>query len=184
MIPAPVGSFTAVDAGVNLSCAIQESTRAIECWGSSGVNLRPPVGRFTAVSADFSHACGIRDTGEITCWGSSRHTIEQSGRKGTLETGQTDAPDGIYTAISAGDSGRHHCAIREGSAITCWGMNASIHIDDAGVVQITETRQIDAPDGEFTSVSVGQAHTCAIRTSGEIVCWGADGGGQATPPTD
>ena len=30
------------------------------------------------------------------------------------------------------------------------------------------------PDGTFTAVSAGEAHTCAIRTGGTLVCCGED----------
>ena len=36
------------------------------------------------------------------------------------------------------------------------------------------------PEGEFTSVSGGQYHSCGVRTDGTIACWGADYQGHAT----
>ena len=34
----------------------------------------------------------------------------------------------------------------------------------------------------FTAISTGGNHSCAIRTSGTLECWGEDRNGQATPP--
>ena len=33
--------------------------------------------------------------------------------------------------------------------------------------------QTDAPEGRFRALSAGFYHTCAIRESGELACWGA-----------
>jgi len=34
----------------------------------------------------------------------------------------------------------------------------------------------------FTQVSAGNAHTCGVRTTGSVRCWGYNYYGQATPP--
>ena len=38
------------------------------------------------------------------------------------------------------------------------------------------------PDGEFSSVSAGQNHTCGVMTDGAVACWGSDSDGETTPP--
>jgi alpha-tubulin suppressor-like RCC1 family protein len=38
------------------------------------------------------------------------------------------------------------------------------------------------PAGVFTKVSAGDMHSCAIRDTGELACWGWNGQGMATPP--
>ena len=40
----------------------------------------------------------------------------------------------------------------------------------------------DAPSGNFSAVSAGGSHTCGLRESGEIECWGGNGSGQADAP--
>ena len=36
--------------------------------------------------------------------------------------------------------------------------------------------------GIFTSVSAGPFHSCGVRDTGVVVCWGNDGSGQSSPP--
>ena len=56
---------------------------------------------------------------------------------------------------------------------------------DAGVgrwLRSTEIAIGAAPATGFVAVSAGYRHTCAIRESGEIECWGDNDYGQSTPP--
>jgi cysteine-rich repeat protein len=52
-----------------------------------------------------------------------------------------------------------------GTTITCWGQSAK--------------GQTTPPTGEFTSVTAGQAHACALGSDGRVKCWGDNGSGQA-----
>ena len=36
--------------------------------------------------------------------------------------------------------------------------------------------------GTFTSVSVGQRHSCGVGADGSIACWGSNDNGQASSP--
>jgi alpha-tubulin suppressor-like RCC1 family protein len=66
----------------------------------------PPTGAFKAIASGALHACALRDTGELSCWGSNAY-------------GQTNAPAGRYVHLTSGE--RHSCAIREDGVRTCWG---------------------------------------------------------------
>ena len=153
----PEGSFTAVSAGENHTCAIRAGSGAIECWGKNEYGKSsPPAGRFTAIAAGDSHTCAIRDTGEIECWGSSL-------------SGETDAPSGMFSAISVrGGFARYTCGLRDTGTIECWGSNLY--------------GTTDAPEGSFTAVSAGENHTCGLRASGAIECWGSNLSGQTDAP--
>lgn len=39
-----------------------------------------------------------------------------------------------------------------------------------------------APNGDFESVSVGRRHACAVRSGGELACWGSNEFGESAPP--
>ena len=41
----------------------------------------------------------------------------------------------------------------------------------------------DAPSGRFLSVSAGGSHSCALRQSGQVKCWGYNSFGQADDPS-
>ena len=39
------------------------------------------------------------------------------------------------------------------------------------------------PSGGYTSLVIGELHTCGLRTDGSVVCWGNNEYGQASPPS-
>ena len=190
-IDAPDGRYTTISAGTANTCAIHERDSAIECWGSNGEpylwdpyangSLKwrigktgksdAPSGSYVAVSAGHRHTCAIRTSDSaIECWGRNGDYVRDGAGEWQLirKTGQTDVPDGSYTAVSAGDL--HTCGLRADGELECWGDNRH--------------GQSDAPDGRFTAVTAGDLHTCAIRESGAIACWGWNRDGQTDAPTD
>ena len=185
--PTPATGFSAVSDGLNHTCAIRESGE-IECWGRNPVGQTdPPAGSdFSAVSAGGAHTCALRTSGEIECWGwneSDVVTVTEDGEKTYIPAGRTDAPAGSFSAVRAG--GRHNCAIRAGSGeIECWGDNTVWRFnEEIQADELVHGGQTDAPAGPFVAVSAGAQHTCAIRESGEIECWGWNDVGQTDAPT-
>ncbi len=210
---APAGRFSAVSAGGNHTCGLRE-TGAVECWGRNDYGQTDaPTGRFSAVSAGGAHTCGLRETGAVECWGSNVLLVwtEGSGPRTGDHAGQTDAPSGSFSAVSAGE--HHTCGLRTSGAVECWGSNLSpdegqyagqavapggvfsavsagtsetCGLRTSGVVECWGDNDRAPPGGAFSAVSVGGAggelHTCGLRASGTVECWGYDGSGQADAP--
>ena len=105
-----------------------------------------PTGNTPPSPPASGHTCALRTDGAITCWGGNFYG----------QGADADAPDGRYTAVSAGAD--HTCALRTDGAIACWGNN--------------ESGQTDAPDGQYTAVSAGGWHSSALSADGTITIWG------------
>jgi alpha-tubulin suppressor-like RCC1 family protein len=81
------------------------------------------------------------------------------------------------TALASG--GYHSCAIHDGRKLSCWGYN------DAGQLGLGDGASTDiyAPElvpqmTDVEKVTLGEKHTCVLRTSGSVYCWGINFDGQ------
>jgi alpha-tubulin suppressor-like RCC1 family protein len=129
------------------------------------------------VSAGGAHACGTDTSGFLYCWGSDDHG--QLGNTSSFNSKATPNRVGDstgWTVVSAGSA--HTCGIRTGK-LFCWGSdsdgqlgNGSSTTADQGLPQ-----QIGSLS-DWKTVSAGRVHTCAIRGSGYLYCWGSDSDGE------
>ena len=185
------------------SCAVH-ATGEVSCWGRNEdgqlgngtegleTNSAVPVKvsgitDATAVSTTYlSLTCALHETGEVSCWGSNLR-----GELGTDESiGGAHSPvdhssvpvriQGITDAIAVSAGATHACVLHETGEISCWGSNsagelgADDHIpDDQSAAPLKVTGITDA-----TAVSASDHHTCALRESGQVTCWGWNEHGQ------
>lgn len=175
---APEGEFEVIDAGLQEMCGVRVGGE-IHCWGGNSINGAPspspspddgmmaavdeivvenplgrapdrllvesvPSGAFVTVGVGDGAACGVHEDGGLVCWGPVGATWQP--------------PGGRFGSVAVG-VGAVACGIRVDETLTCWG-------------DVSE--EWAPPDGQFGSVDVGATYACALRASGEAVCWGPD----------
>ena len=173
------------------SCGLR-SDGGVVCLGLEP--LRPngcAAGRFSQVSAGTRHSCGLRTDGGVVCWGANEYGQERRRRRAATarsarakitvagcdrtaawsagagtDDGQTEAPAGRYSQVSAGDD--HSCGLRSNGGVVCWGRNSF--------------GRTEAPIGRYSQVSAGEDHSCGLRSDGGVVCWGWNRDGQTEAP--
>ena len=72
------------------------------------------------------------------------------------------------------------CGLLSNGEIQCWG--SGVCEDDEIHAPLNTGKQAIAPDGRFSQVSLGYLHSCAVRTDGEVICWGLNDQGQLIAP--
>jgi hypothetical protein len=95
----------------------------------------------------------------------------------------TAASGPAATAISLG--AEHGCAVLSNGMVGCWGGNGAGQLGDgaAGTDAPSPIGPINIPNGQtVTKLAAGTYHTCAITTSGQLVCWGLNSVGQLGAP--
>jgi alpha-tubulin suppressor-like RCC1 family protein len=180
-----------VAAGGFHTCALQPGG-TVSCWGDNTYSqlgnsgVRGSVTGTVAVTgltdaialtAGGQHTCALKANGSVLCWGDNRNgqigdgTISDIRANATVVMGLTDA-----VAISAGDI--HTCAIKANTSVVCWGDNSySGQLGDG----TTATRVITTAVTGLTdavAIGAGDAHTCVLKASGAVVCWGNNNRGQ------
>ena len=172
---APSGDFRSVVAGALHTCGLRFD-RAAECWGAddAGQSSPPERLRFDEIATGADYSCG-RSVRSVVCWGAARPADGPS--SATWSISPTLPNRSLrFTSLSAGS--QIACGILVDTTAECWIATRRRNIDTPP--SPTTTR---APAGEFTTVSAGAYHNCALDTGGVIACWGENTHAQATPPT-
>lgn len=197
-----LNDWARVAGGRDHTCAIRTSGK-LYCWGSdssgqlgdgntsSTADAPKRIGTlddWSKVDSGYAHSCGIRKNGKLYCWGSNADG--QIGDHGASST--ADAPKRVGTGAdwNSVSTGREHtCGIRQNGKLYCWGGDDKRQVGDgANPDPALYPRRIGSLD-DWATVSAGEYHTCAIRKSGKLYCWGFDnfgqvGEGQTTIPLD
>lgn len=200
------GIIDAIDVttGANFTCVLIAGG-SVKCWGndnggtlgdgSAGSPSNRPtpapvvdLADASSISAGANFACAGRTTGQVSCWG-----WDSSGQlgDGTANASAQSTPGtatGISTATAVAAGHFHACATLSDGQIRCWGRDLFGELGDGTVgpndINPAATTVTGIADG--TAVSGGATHTCALRSTGLVACWGSDNAGQlgdGTPAT-
>ncbi|HEV8357353.1 MAG TPA: hypothetical protein VGQ17_11365 [Gemmatimonadales bacterium] len=73
----------------------------------------------------------------------------------------------------------HTCAV-VGYGVYCWGRNANGELGDSTLTPSALPVRVpfDPPHASFVHLALGDGHTCATTSVGELYCWGSDSSGQ------
>ncbi len=188
-------------AGKHHYCAIsQDSTGVrgkVQCWGQAeGVGqgsdvavptLVPLIYRANQLAAGDSFTCALTASSEVYCWGDNTYgNLGNGNTTASLTPVKVELPDGNDdphpTAIAAGD--HHACALLSDETLKCWGLGDNGRLGDDNLTSHIETSPVPVLAALASSfldvafVAAGGSHTCAMRTTGERYCWGANSTGQ------
>jgi alpha-tubulin suppressor-like RCC1 family protein len=191
----PFGGAVAVAAGARTSCA-QRADGAVWCWGADVFgNARVAPQRvlrrlpdnstmdFTVtgrIAGGLHHTCGIDSgSGQPLCWG-----FNPEGQLGDGTTISRDQamPTGLFGALRLLAGASHTCAIRS-SDMLCWG---TAFFGNGGARQTLLSPDLAGARvaAYFNSAdpaaagAAGERHTCVLRGSGDVQCWGWGNAGQ------
>jgi alpha-tubulin suppressor-like RCC1 family protein len=146
------------------------------------------------VAVGSQHMCVLLDTNQIRCWGGN--TYGQLGQGDTLARGDTAGEVGDFlpvvhlgtgrsaTAVAAG--GDTTCALLDNGSVKCWGRNDRGQLGQGDVVnrgdepnEMLSLDSIDLGTGVVAkAIGVGASHACALTTTNQVKCWGANSEGQ------
>ncbi len=185
--------WAAVDAGGLHTCAVKTTGR-LYCWGSdfhgqlgngrpSGVGTTPGevLGRATnwaSVTASNGHTCAVKTNGRLFCWGWDGQGQLGNGTPNTDRSRPVQVAGGATNWASVTAGYYHTCAHKTNGRLYCWGGDVAGALGNGGA-NTDRARPVQVAGGftNWAGVSAGY-HTCAIKTTGRLYCWGYDSNGQ------
>ena len=169
-------------------------------WCFSTPRRMSTIQQFTSLAVGPSHVCGLTPSGEAWCWGGN-----DRGQLGSPSS-ETCAFPGLIgppppcsrtpIAVSGGlrfvslVAHAHSCGLTAGGEAWCWGDNRQGKLGAAGFAGAFSQVPLRAGGTLlFSSVTVGDNHSCGIALDGVTYCWGdtpglgsnRPAGRQATP---
>jgi len=142
-----------------------------------------------------AQTCTIVTGGGVRCWGSATYgqlgigSFEARGGRPRDMGGNLPAVDlgtgRSAVALAAGDT--HTCALLDDATVKCWGLN---ELGQLGQGNTANRGALPHQMGDFlpaidlgsgrtaTAITAGDSHTCALLDTGQVKCWGGNGGGR------
>lgn len=176
----PASAGTPADSWSAVPVAVQTGARFTTISASARPDPQP------AASAR-GHSCGIAE-GALLCWGENGQGQVGIPGAGAAHVPAQVAGGGTWATVSTG--GRHTCGITTGGQTYCWGLDREGQVG----APTTELCAVEGGTGpnqacartprrvaeglDFTRISAGTAHTCALTAGGQAYCWGRNTSGQ------
>ncbi len=153
------------------------------------VAVMMPTGiTFTDIKPGGSHACALGSDSNVYCWGANNY-----GQLGLGTLDAVDVPTQVTDTgdVAAVDTGANFtCILYDSGAVSCFGDNQEGQIGDGtmdhggdcggaatgccGPMGTDCSWDPATVDGltDAVDLGVGWRHACAIRATGDVVCWG------------
>lgn len=155
-------------------------------FGQEGSDKRcsnPPAGNdFVGISGGRLHCLALRSNGSIAAWGVPMSINPDPNVPGFPKPDYND----VYREVAGGI---YHCvALRNNGSLVAWG-GCSECYDPSTQAESGYDNPYDmirdimtVPEGnDFVHISAGGRYSCALRSNGSVVCWGAVGAAWAYP---
>jgi len=123
------------------------------------------------------HTCGITVLKVAYCWGFN--FLGQGGIGSNVSWNGPQAVIGNIAFTSIATGSLHTCGINDQGAAYCWGDNSAGQLGTGNNSQaLIPTLVTGGLTFDTTSITAGRSHTCALTTTGQAYCWGANASGQ------
>lgn len=144
-----------------------------------------------AIGSGASHSCATRADGSGWCWGWNangqlgNNDSTLTSKHGAVHVKYISGIFDLYNAIPIEGGANHSCGLSRGGYVYCWGRDNSGQIGDGDEAGNPDPNQLFAVtvvgitgNAIGFGIAAGGAHSCGVRSDGEVKCWGKDDNGQ------
>lgn len=192
--PAPAPSCAAAECAVRIAegapnCAITASGKVF-CWWSgvlrqerlAGPVERPGLGDVVAASNHFMHWCFLHADGRVSCQGSDINgpLLLRSIPEEEISEVPAVLPE-LEGVVQLSVGFEYACGVLGSGNVLCWGdpFSPLLGVEGAGRMEAPVPVMVTGID-DAVQVAASFTHACALRGTGEVVCWGRLTTGETT----
>lgn len=168
------------------TCGIRSDDKLF-CWGSGGsyrlgyggnTEVSEPtevyLGKYwKSVAAGSAHTCAIDSSDRLYCWGSNSNGQIGDGTNTEAQTPKQIGSGKTWFKVSVGYL--HTCAIDTSQKLFCWGENGLGALGDTTTTDSKTPVAVNGsqyPNANWVQVSLGNDHTCGLKSDNTLYCWG------------
>jgi alpha-tubulin suppressor-like RCC1 family protein len=126
----------------------------------------------TAITVGGVHACALLNNNTVVCWGDN--SAGQLGNGSYVQHNTAVQVLALEDVIAIAAGGEHTCALTMDGGMKCWGDNRYGQIGDGTRKSSTTPVEVTGLSSGAIAISAGMDHTCAIMSTGQAKCWGAN----------
>lgn len=185
-----------LSAGNAHGCALLVDN-TVQCWGRNNLG-QLGNGSFTdshqpvdvvgltnvrELAVGENQSCAIRNDTSLWCWGNNSQG--QLGYPSTTYVRRATAQvvPGFESGVASADSGwTTTCVVTTSGAAMCVGDGRYGNLGNGTQASSFVPTQVYGLNGGVSRIQLGLQHGCAVKTSGEIFCWGNNVEGQVGQP--
>ena len=193
MFVTDVAGAVGIAAASDHTCAVI-GNGTVACWGSNAVGQLGDGTTTTRLIAVFvdglptrvvdvastsEHTCARLANGTVHCWGGNQSG--QLGDRTTISPQLIPVPvSGLGNAVAIAAGSSQTCALLADGSMRCWGANTLGVLGNGTVLDSLVPTPVLGGGGNNPArdVAAGGNHTCAVRASGAVACWGDNTNGQ------
>ena len=171
--------------GYGFTCALT-SAGAGRCWGdnsngqlgngAAASSLVPTqvtglASGVTAIATGAAFGCALAASGGVSCWGDNSSFELGNGRAIGFST--PIPVIGLSSGVAAISTGVYHtCAVTTTGAVRCWGYNVLGQLGDATTNNSSVPVAVAGLPSAIAAIGTGYFFTCALTSTGGVLCWG------------
>ena len=184
--------------GLEFSCVLDGGE--VRCWGRGNYGQlgngssddqsyfvtvvngdNNPLDDIIEISGGSYHTCALQSNGRVWCWG--RGGLGQLGHDGSgakqsnAVQVHTDSDNTVLSGIvHISLNGDHSCALKSNGRVWCWGKGTQGQLGNGGSSDqnypVAVESSADVPQEDIVQLGAGRNHTCALKSDGQVLCWG------------
>ena len=144
------------------------------------------------IDAGGSQTCALKLSGRVLCWGRNSYGFLGQGHFNSsssypvaiLTLDENGEPEPLSDIVQISIQTVHACALTSGGQIKCWGKGSRGRLangsdtDRAYATLVKKRSGSSAPLSQIIQISMGNQHSCALTSGGQVKCWGKTNSGQ------